>query len=398
MSDNSHIDRIFKEGLGERNFSSTDAMWQQMETELDKEDKKRRRPFVFFLLLASLITTSIFIVQHFNKPSVVLAENKNSLPVTSGDNNIAATINSVGLNSVANKPVVNSNIIPNRRKNIVSIIAAKGKTISLRKNIIEVSGGSVGDVSLIEDETLTVGASGPNGLQEKIFTSVDLIGAAQLATNKIKIKASQKKMTGGPSLLAKRGLSPVKNKLVIEGIIGRDFLRMNRKPAIYAGVRFNKQVDAGTVISAGLTYASHNLLDRYRLNIKQTGEPQPQAKVNNISTLRMPVYLQRQMGKSKFSIMAGLVPSYVLSADIYNLPDSYSGSNPETQRRFTIADMHRFNVLFGAGIKYSPYKWIALEVSGSYGLTGLVKNAYKNQSRVNDNFKSIQVGAAFRLK
>ena len=66
MSENSHIDKIFKDGLGEMNFTNTDALWQQMETELDKDGGNKKRPFVFFIVLASLLfIAGFFTVQHF---------------------------------------------------------------------------------------------------------------------------------------------------------------------------------------------------------------------------------------------------------------------------------------------------------------------------------------------
>ena len=151
------------------------------------------------------------------------------------------------------------------------------------------------------------------------------------------------------------------------------------------------------MISAGVNYANHTVLDRYRLSSKPAEQHSSDARINNISSVRLPIYLQRQMGKSKLAMMLGLVPIYITDAQVYNVPDAYVG-NPDPYRKFTLQDINRFNVLFGAGLKYSPTKWMALELSGSYGLTGMVKDGYKNQSRVNDNFKSIQIGAAFRLK
>ena len=95
--------------------------------------------------------------------------------------------------------------------------------------------------------------------------------------------------------------------------------------------------------------------------------------------------------------MAGLLPAYILDASVYNVPNSNTG-NPAQYRQFTLGDIHRFNVLFGAGIKYAAFKNIAFELSGSYGFTELVKDSYINQSNVNDNFKNIQAGVVFRLK
>ncbi len=49
MSENSHIDKIFKDGLGEIKFSNADAMWQKMEADLDKENERKEGLLCFLL-------------------------------------------------------------------------------------------------------------------------------------------------------------------------------------------------------------------------------------------------------------------------------------------------------------------------------------------------------------
>jgi hypothetical protein len=85
MSENTHIDKIFKDGIGERNFSNTDAMWQRLETELDKDGGKKRSPVVFLIALAGLFTAGFFTVNHFNKPATAFAHTKTILPTTAID-------------------------------------------------------------------------------------------------------------------------------------------------------------------------------------------------------------------------------------------------------------------------------------------------------------------------
>ena len=196
--------------------------------------------------------------------------------------------------------------------------------------------------------------------------------------------------------------TPKANKISIEAVAGGDLLRLNRKVGFYAGIRLNRHVDKSTVVSVGVNYASHTVLDKYRVASKPAEQRKSDARINSISSVRVPIYLQRQMGSSKFAMMIGLVPTYVTAAEVYNVPDSYIG-DPNPYRKFTLEDINRFNVLFGAGIKYTPvthepFNRLSFELSGSYGLTGLVKDGYKNLSRVNDNFKSIQLGVALRLK
>src|SRR4051812_31530200 len=76
MSENSHIDKIFREGLGERNFSNADAMWQKMEGKLNEDDRKKRTPFFFLLMLAGVLSTGIFVAYQFNSRPTSIAANQ----------------------------------------------------------------------------------------------------------------------------------------------------------------------------------------------------------------------------------------------------------------------------------------------------------------------------------
>ena len=62
MNKNADIDRIFKDGLGEKNFAGKDAMWQKLEHALDENNKKRKRRIAFIMLFASILTTGFFIL------------------------------------------------------------------------------------------------------------------------------------------------------------------------------------------------------------------------------------------------------------------------------------------------------------------------------------------------
>jgi hypothetical protein len=187
-------------------------------------------------------------------------------------------------------------------------------------------------------------------------------------------------------------------KISIELIGGGDILRMNRKAGYYAGVRVSRLLEKGTLVSAGLSYSRNTVNDRYRLLSKPADQRDADVHLSNIEMVRLPVYFQRQMANSKFALMVGLIPSYVIKATVYNVPNNFTGSNPDQYRKFAEYDLNRFNVLFGAGFKYAPLNRIAFELSGSYGFTSMVKNSYLNQSRVNDNFKSIQLGVVLKLK
>jgi hypothetical protein len=379
-------------------------MWQRLETELDKDGGKKRSPVVFLIALAGLFTAGFFTVNHFNKPATAFAHTKTILPTTANmdikqKNKIALSqlplivsagdaSNSVSSNSNdASLPVpikqTERQLLHNSKHLSVSIIPAEfntGADEDKTAGIIADSDLPSGDIQL-----------------EKITVDADLIAATNhnQPTTTIKPLLKNINITTQPPAYKKEMAKT--GKITIEVVGGSDFLRMNRKAGFYAGVRINKLIDKGTVVSAGVNYTSHIVRDYYRLYNKPAQQRIADAQLSSVNMIRVPVYFQRQMGNSKFALMAGLIPSYIIHAEVYNVPNSFVG-NPDPYRKFTLADIHRFNVLFGAGLKYSPTKWMALELSGSYGLTGMVKDGYKNQSRVNDNFKSIQIGAAFRLK
>lgn len=405
MSENTHIDRIFKDGLGEMNFSNVDAMWQKMDAELDKDGGKKRRPVLFFVLLACLLTAGVFTFNHFNKTAsadTVIAEAKNERAVLkeAGSSNTAVNKILKDKNTAAVKtvPLPGSGI----SDNISIAVSRKPLTVPGKRQISLATIAPVNS-DMVEEEavenTIVTGvqqATEDEIFLEKITAVPDLAALPQWKRSAISFAPVSQNFVAKP---AERKREAAKaNSITIEAVAGGDLLRLNRKAGYYAGIRINKHVEEGTVISAGINYASHTVLDKYRVATKPAEQRSSDARINSISSIRMPLYLQRQMGQTKFAMMIGLVPTYITQAEVYNVPDSYIG-DPNPYRKFGLADINRFNLLFGAGIRYSPFNdWLSFELSGNYGLTGLVKDGYKNLSRVNDNFKSIQLGVALRLK
>lgn len=408
MSDNSHIDKILKDGLGGMNFSNSDAMWQRMEAELDSDGKRKKRPVIFFFALAGLLIAGLFIINHFSKTAVAVAEEKTVESVSTADNtkplgentkakkeDVVAfknnATNSINNNSIKTSTIADKSKQRLRIRNIIpEVVTADNFTAATGLNFVT---ESELNNSLITGQQF----ASDNIPFERITVDADLITTPAFKKRaKVSVTALPEKVTNAKLDKPKKEVAK-QQTITFEAVGGRDFLRMNRKAGFYAGIRVNKLLEKGTVISTGVNYAEHNVLDRYRSFSKDADQPKRDAWLNKISSIRLPVYLQRQMGNSKLAMMVGLVPTYITHAEVYNVPDSYTG-NPGEYRQFMLSDINRFNVLFGAGLKYSPTKWMALELSGSYGLTGMVKDGYKNQSRVNDNFKSIQLGVAFRLK
>lgn len=407
MSENSHIDKIFRDGLGERNFSNVDAMWDKMETELDKEGRKKK-PVLFLIFAAALISTLFFTVHYFSKSAAVIvargesgqknivanAENKatdalNQLTNTEMKNPGGGSITGTGVpgashnvpSHILSVKVASANTIPVTAKPMVDITSAAAE--SADNNHAELDITTVQPVeTYFERMSISAGLLTPQP-----WNSTSMINSPKL----------KKDLTlSNIQPVAKREL-PKQSKFTFEAVGGGDLIRLNRKAGFYAGLRLNKKLENGSSFSVGVNFANHTISDRYRVKTKPAEQRSSDARINSISSIRVPVYLQRQMGTGKFSMMLGLVPTYITKAEVYNVPNSYIG-DPDPYRKFDLDDINRFNLLFGAGLRYSPTKWVALELSGSYGLTGMVKDGYKNLSRVNDNFKSIQLGVAFRLK
>lgn len=409
MSEHSHIDKIFKDGLGERNFPNADAMWQRMEADLDKEGVKKRRPLLYLIAALSLLTAGFLTIQHFNTPSpglvtAVPAEQTNPVPAKGISTGHAAAANTTA--SISKQKNIHDNdegfqnASLNTRKSVPSPGIVKSVKASLPYQRAVFTIASAEPESIIsENETNDFAVEHSSGFYfERMTASAPLFSPEQREYRHIVLSPPIKKG------LAKSNIKkliikevPKASKITVEAVAGGDLIRLNRKAGFYAGVRVNKRLENGSSFSVGLNFANHTISDRYRVKTKPAEQRSSDARINSISTVRMPVYLQRQLGTSKFSMMLGLVPTYITKAEVYNVPNSYIG-DPDPYRKFGLNDINRFNLLFGGGLKYSPNKWVSLELSGSYGLTGMVKDGYKNLSRVNDNFKSIQLGAAFRLK
>lgn len=397
MSNSADIDKIFKEGIGDANFSNRDAMWQKMEAALDSNGSKRKRRFAVIILFACLLTAGFFAAYHFKPfaastsiaikaPAPVQSENSyNSLQIKT---NVAVDI----ANPSVKKITTNTPSTPNASN--IPAGQLHQSAVSKGSTKFTVTGGEEETAVLMEEN-----ASDNRIINRKEEVSFDMMLPARQYASLI-LPGKLKAVNPPTELVVKReSKSAAKQvkKISVEVIAGCDALRMNRSAGYYVGVRVNRLLDNGTVASIGLNYNGNSVNDKYRLSSKPAEQWEADAKINDIRSIRLPVYFQRQLAGSKFALMAGLVPTYILDATVYNVPNSFTG-DPNAFRKFTMKDINRFNILFGAGIKYSPLQRVSFELSGSYGFTSLVKDSYKNKSRVNDNFKSIQAGVVFRLK
>ncbi len=413
MSENSHIDKILKTGIGKKEFANADAMWQKMDDALNKEDKKKRRPLGWILSLAALLIAGSWSVWQHNNGNAGESRLKNIAVAGStanAEDNHTVTINQ--------QTVLAAGKVITSGKNIVELMPSKSKQPPFYPNTM--TGNEANRKNTMaargKQHAATTAANAGEIIAEEISTGEPVneqTAFEKLIATPSPLALEYKKQTPGQSTLfaspkgmpaAKKANTPDRKKhsmlanrnISIQAIAGYDAFRMNRKAGYYAGIRINRPLDNGASVSAGLNYSHNTVNDRYRLVSKPAAFAETDATINDIELLQMPVYFQQQLKGTKFSLMAGLVPSYVLKAEVYNVPNSFTG-NPEDYRKFTMSDINRLNILFGASLQYAPLKRIAFELGGSYGFTGLVKNAYANQSRVNDNFKHVEAGVVIKL-
>jgi hypothetical protein len=368
-------------------------MWQKMEASLNSDGKKRKRRLAFIILFACLLTAGFFAANNLKTPA--FAKTLASTNTVSG--NVSEKISSNTNLKMNGTSAVN--------KDYNSVAVAKTLVATGTKSTLNAAPVFKSDIVVAKpDNEEPIAATGEedinkNSVTEKIIVLADVNSLKHTNESSVIIKPVFPTAAANSNTALhqeKRTSSKIK-KVSIEAIAGGDILRMNRAAGYYAGIRVNRMLEKGTVFSVGVSYSSNIVNDKYRLMSKPAEQWEADVRLSNISMIRLPVYFQRQMANSKFALMAGLIPSYVTDATVYNVPNSFTG-NPDQYRKFTMKDINRFNVLFGAGIKYAPFNRIAFELSGSYGFTSLVKNSYANKSRVNDNFKSIQMGIVFKLK
>jgi len=377
MNKNDALDDAFKDGLSGMTFSNREAAWKKLERELDNNNRKKR--FAFLLLLCCLLAGGIFTLKYLNQKVKVPDENKLVQWGKPGDieNNNHTGLLATGSNQPVVKPVITG----------ISAVAkqsARGRNTKTTKGNGIIS--SSFDIGQNTDEAY---------IGERLDADFSTLPFASGYKSSGIIPVNQTTIVKAKPLVKNTSLT--QKKFSVEAVAGSDIFNLNKRVGYYTGIRVSRNLDKGTSISAGINYSFNTLNEKYRLTNKPLQQLETDAQINSLKMLRFPVYFQRQISTSKFALMAGLIPSYILDASVYNVPNSNSG-NPALYRKFVLNDINRFNILFGAGLKYAAFKNIAFELSGSYGFTELVKDSYINQSNVNDNFKNIQAGVVFRLK
>ncbi len=406
MKQDSGIDNIFKEGIGTPDFPGKDAAWAKMEQALDAEDNRRRRPFAWMLLAAGLLGVTAWWLHQPAPPAEAPA--LATLPASSLQQPASVTAHSPA--SLSPRPAgparvsVSSGMAEATVRTTPATPAAlphhsttPAVQASARKGRMAVFSAAPEPETLLAYTGTAPAASAILQPDRNLFILHRLELPVMAAHRPAPRAAAVPDMAAPPAGKDKTAKKSTGRPWSVELVAGSDIFRLNKQIGYYGGLRFNRHLDKGTVLSAGINYSGNTVNEQYRLSNKPAQQTEADAQLNHITMIRVPLLFQRQLPRSRWSLMAGLIPSYIVDASVYNVPNAFTG-DPTQYRRFTLQDINRFNVLFGAGIKYSPFSRLSIELSGSYGFTGLVKNSYINQSRVNDNFRNIQAGLSYRLR
>lgn len=376
MRQNATIDQVFKEGLGEANFATKEEMWARLEQEMEQQPvaiKKRALllPYLLFLLVG--LSLPFWIHSGSNtKPGITHTAN---LPVTPDTK--PAGIISHQFTGVRTSQIM-LNHIPGTSKTGEGI---NSKEADIPSTAITAT-AAADDYSFTEN-VMDVNANGLPRLAISRLAGLPVIALSQLQNNTTPLATS--------TMLKKH------KKWKVELEAGTDLFNHKKQMGYYGGMRLLKNIGVGVDMSAGLNYSVNKVFQRYRLQSKPTEQTEADAELNSLTMLRLPVQFRQQVPRTKFTCIVGLTPVYILEAAVYNVPNAYTG-NPALHRKFTIEDMRRLNVLFSAGFNYDLPGKFGLEITGSYGLTELVRDGYINQSNINGNFKNVQAALIYQFK
>ena len=372
------IDDIFKTGLQEKAFNNKDALWQRIETGLDKQGR-RRRLVLFIVLFFGIATVGTFLLIDKNKNTTPLSINENT-------NSRQPEI----FTAPPNTTTALENILINKNYVQQQLPIKHSSTLYINKKIKGIHSNE------------TTEATAPQKNEEVLVEELEKINLKNLFFNPEIIKPNSIDHYVLPALknytpANKKPDAVQKKKYNIEILGGTDITNIKKPAGYYAGASFYKPLKNGAGIAAAVLYSVNKVQESYRLSNKPSYNRETDATVDNLSMLQCRIQFRQQIKHSRFSVAAGLTLVYILSAAIDNVPHADS-VYPGSYRRFTLQDINRLNVLFTAGAGYLLLHRLTAEINGSYGLTELVKNSYINQSNVKSNFKKLQLGLIYKLK
>ncbi|MEP6673503.1 MAG: porin family protein [Ferruginibacter sp.] len=411
MSNKSAIDELFKSELSELPVTGKEDMWQRMEQKLDGQKKgsilKKRSALLLLLLIGS--GTGIFFMTRkgneitgkndvaLNSSSITEKTITNS--ATASDRaNTTTSYSSVTTKSFNNTEDKTSNAIfvsntkpglTEKGKQKIGIQSAEPEIVEVvNENESAISGTEkINIVTAMQDAeanskknnaTLIQSKTAPENIapENKVSTPLPVTSTAVNQTKK-KEKSNSKFSAGI--------------------VAGMDLFLKAKETGFYGGLQLTVPVNKKVNIVTGLQVSRHKMEENYSNAEKQRINPDKNidAKLQGLTVIQVPILYEQPLPGNKVKFRAGLTPTYIVNAGIYNVPNSFTG-NVVNYRKFTLEDLHRLNVLFTASIGVDITKNIELELKGNYGLTELVKNSYILQSSVNNNFKAAQVGIIFK--
>ena len=386
MKREDEIDKIFKKGIPASSFENLpagrqgkDALWQRIEKDLDKEPKKKR-PLVYLAVLLCLVAGSIFFIKNSNSKKQIAS------PVAKTEIIKSKPTGAIAQNKITDGVIDNkvaTNQIDEEKKSTANRVETVSKKTSA-KIIIQATSADYNYVFQNE-------AKEEELLPERNSLMPEQITFSLKHTPGLKIQ----NINASPPVKHSSINKPSKYSVDLMG--GVTIASFKKAAGFYAGIAVNKHLKNNAAVSAALIYSASNLSQKYKLSSKPDYNKETDAILNKLNMLQVSVQLRQQVKGSKLFLSAGLMPVYVLDASFVNMPISDS-SNPALYRRFTINDVNRLNVLFTTGARYKISPLLHAEINGTYGLTGLVKDSYINQSNLKGNFRSVQVGLVYSLR
>ncbi len=403
MSNNSTIDKLFQDQLNDLPLSGKEALWEQMEKKLDAatQPKKSKRRFLL-LLLCVLPVASYFLLRNFGTSTQKTQQSTETKSIA-GETNTAGSdklIKEEGNNPAdVHEDRGQENIQSNKILDVQEEQGIANKNhqltfISSGKSKVSISSSNV--VEMVEDESMDQQSS-----TATIDQNLQLQNEATWLVNKLSVE--RKSTLNLPALQAtnfSRTKKEKPGKRVSVGVAaGMDLFLKAKEKGGFAGLQVRVPLNKKISILTGALVAKHKMEENYSNAEKQRLNPDRKidAKLEGLTVLQVPLLYEQSLPGTKVNFRAGVTPTYIIAAGIYNVPNSFNG-NAANYKKFTIDDLHRLNVLFTASVGVGITRRLEVELKANYGLTELVKNSYINQSSVNNNFKSAQVGIVYKIK
>jgi hypothetical protein len=392
MSKNAIIDALFKRELQSLHFGDGEAGWQELAAQLEAlQQKKRNKKRVLLLLILLLTGTGLIdygIWKEGQKKGITVASVGKSISNWSTTRQWSSAP-AVKTGDTVIPTLSDSGEYPTYTRHSAKESSTKQDPMSFESRQDKRSSGP-GVITRIETAIPEVDEM---TLQPDVSAAgqqtARLAFAATAVRQPVKLEIPPSTVPESPQ--------PGKRKMEIELAAGMDVLLKNKSGGKYGQALFNIPMNTHTSLVAGVGIAHHRLTENYRVSEKQnTSNRETDARLQALTMVQFPILYQQKLPNTRFTARAGITPIYIIDADVVNVPGNFVGV-VIPYRRFTLKDLNRFNVLFTAGVQYRFLPKWTVEIKGNYGLTELVKNSYINQSRVNDNFKAIQMGVSVRF-